>query len=150
MTIKMRYFFRGLFLLCIMTCMIQAASAQEAVVDPADSLFNLKYAGFDFKGNFAAKATSDEVNNYYLVDMTKLSGRFGRVYFMNEMFRYAEVFNIDPAISRDKIWFQSNKRYPEKEILDLLNAAMKKTGEVAGSYTEPEKTKWLKENDKYK
>ncbi len=146
----MKTFFRGLFLLCIMAFVNQAASAQEAVVDPADSLFNLKYAGFDFKGKFAAKATSDEVNNYYLVDMTRLSGRFGRVYFMNEMFRYAEVFNIDPAISSDKIWFQSNKRYPEKEVLDRLNAAMKKTGEVAGSYTEPEKTKWLKENDKYK
>lgn len=146
----MTFFFRGLFFLCILTGNMKMVQAQQVVVDPADSLFNLKFAGFKFNGEFAVKATGDELNNYYLVDMTRFPERFARVYFMNDMCKNPEVFNIDPEITRNRIWFQSNKRYPEKQIIELLNSAMKRSVELTGLYTEPEKAKWLKENDKYK
>jgi hypothetical protein len=136
--------------MCLFLGFATVSHAQEVNIDPADTLFNAKFASFEFKSRFAVMAETDALNNYYLVDFSKLPGRFDRVWFMNLVFQHPEVVNIDPVIQKEKLWFQSNKRYPEKDIIDLLDSLMKKTTEVAKSMTEPEKTGWLKKNDKYK
>ncbi len=147
---KTYLFFRTVFVTCLFLGYAMVSIAQEENVDPADSAFNAKYASFDFKSRFAAVATTDSRNNYYLVDFTKLPDRFERVWFMNLVFQHPEVVNIDPDIRKVKLWFQSDHRYPVKEVIDLFDNLMNKTKEAAQSTTTPEKVSWLKNNDKYK
>jgi hypothetical protein len=147
---KSKLIFQTVFAISFFLGFAMVSHAQEVNVDPADSLFNAKYTSFDFKSRFAALAETDALNNYYLVDFKMLPDRFERVWFMNLVFQHPEVVNIDPDIRKAKLWFQSNKRYPGKDITDLLDKLMKKTTEAAKSMTEPEKTGWLKNNDKYK
>ena len=145
----MKLFYRLLFLFALLAGFSAVTRAQLGV-DPNDSALIKKYADFDFNGKFAVLAEKSELNNFYLINLSLLPGRFDRIYFMNLMFQHAEVVNIDPEIGRPHIWFQSNKRYPEKEVLDVLNEVEQKTLSAVKSYTDAEKAKWLRENDKYK
>jgi hypothetical protein len=49
-----------------------------------------------------------------------------------------------------KIWFLASKKYQEKEILAIFERLKDKTLQMGKRFTEPEKDKWLIENDKYK
>lgn len=119
-------------------------------VDPGSQALVEKYKNFDFKGAFSVKAEADETNNYFLVDMTRLQNRFERVYFMNQVFKLSEVVNIDPNIDKPMIWFQANRRYPEKSILDMLDGARAKTAKASADMSTDAQAEWLKSHDKYK
>jgi len=147
MTLK--FVCRQLLLILLLSGTGQVLYAQQSNIDPSDTSFVQKYASFDFKGKFAVKAEEDERNNYYLIDFTLLPGRFEKVYFMNLTFKSTEIVNLDPDISRDRIWFLADKKHSEKQVLDLLFDLKKRTIKAATSLTEQEKVKWLKENDKY-
>jgi hypothetical protein len=143
-------FFRGFLLYFLLTGVAVVSMAQQTFIDPSDSALIRKYTNFDFHGNFAMMVEKDNLNNYYLVDLTSFSGRFERIWFMNLVFQHPEVVNIDPEISRKQIWFQAHSRYSEKSILDQLYVCKKETMTVSERWSTTEKSNWLKMNDKYK
>jgi hypothetical protein len=124
--------------------------AQSKGIDPGDASFIQKYENFDFKGQFAVLIEQYDPNNYFLIDFSKLSTRFERVYFMNLSFTNYKIVNVDPDISKNKICFMSNKLNSEKEVIAIFDELKKKTSIVADTWSEAEKSKWLNENDKYK
>ena len=137
-------------LLFLVAGIIPVLRAQQFNIDPNDPAFIKKYASFDFKGKFAVKTECDDRNNYYLLDFSLLPGRFEKVYFLNLSFKTTEIINLDANISRDKIWFLSDKRNPEKQVIELFLDLKKRSLEAATSYSDQQKAQWLKDNDKYK
>ena len=147
---KNKQIYHILLLLFLLAGIRTSVKAQQFNIDPNDSVFIRKYASYDFKGKFAVKAESDDRNNYYLLDFSNLPGRFERVYFLNLSFKTTEIINLDANISRDKIWFLSDKRNPEKQVIDLFLDLKKRSLEAATAYSDQQKAQWLKDNDKYK
>ena len=140
---------RVLFLFVVLLMKIPAM-AQYSGIQPDDPAFIARYAGFDFKGKFAAAIDKDEANNYFLLDFSKLPTRFERVYFMNLSFSSEQLVNIDPDIAKDRVCFMTSKKYSETEILQLFDEIRVKTNDTAGKWPEGQKSDWLKEKDKYK
>lgn len=118
--------------------------------DLRDSRFLELFKDFDFKGNFAVKAFTDETRNYYLVDFDLLPGKFEKVYFMTLAFQENRIVNVDGDLTHRQIWFSAYPQYTEKEVLDLFNMLRTKTVQVSTAWTDAEKNDWLKSNDKYK
>ena len=124
--------------------------AQQEAIDPHDSVFIKKYAGFNFKDKFAVPIGRYEVNNYFLLDFTKLKSRFEKVYFMNLCFTVNKLINIDPDIAKTRVCFMANKKYDENEIITQFDELIKQTSVINSTWSQDEKNKWLKANDKYK
>lgn len=143
-------FLRGVLLYCLLTGVAAGARAQQKCIDPSDSALIQKYADFDFHGSFALMVEKDNLNNYFLVDLSSFAERFERVWFMNMVFQHPEVVNIDPNISRKQIWFQAHSRYSVQSILDQLDVCKKETMASSERWSPSEKSNWLKMNDKYK
>ncbi len=125
-------------------------SAQNGGIQPDDPSFIKRYENFDFKGQFAVLIDKDTRNNYFLLDFSKFSSRFERVYFMNLSFTSSKIVNIDPNIARDRICFISNQIYNEADIVKIFDELKSKTTDISATWSQDEKSKWLKENDKYK
>ncbi len=140
-----RFFFTLLLVVASIT-----VKAQSDGIHPGDPGFREKYAGFDFKGQFAVVIERDAENTYYLLDFTKLPSRFERVYFMNLSFGNYKIVNLDPLVSEDMICFKSNLKYVEKEIVTVFDDLKTRTIGVSKDWAADVKQKWLTENDKYK
>lgn len=125
-------------------------NAQNGGIQPDDPSFIKRYENFDFKGQFAVLIDKDTRNNYFLLDFSKLSSRFERIYFMNLSFTSSKIVNIDPHVTRDRICFISNQIYHDADILKIFDELKSKTTDISATWSQDEKSKWLKENDKYK
>ena len=136
-------FFLGTGTLC-------AQQGNEVQIDPGNPAFQALYQNFDFKGNFSSLVLQDAENNYYLVDFSKLPGRYEKVFFMNLTFSEGNIVNMDADLGHDKIWFLANKKYAEKDILKLFSTLKEKTDRSSQTLTGEQKSAWLKANDKYK
>ena len=125
-------------------------NAQNGGIQPDDPSFIKRYENFDFKGQFAVLIDKDTRNNYFLLDFSKFSSRFERVYFMNLSFTSSKIVNIDPHITRDRICFISSQIYNEADIVKIFDELRSKTNDISVTWSQDEKSKWLKENDKHK
>lgn len=123
---------------------------QQTGVNPDDAAFIEKYADLDFHGKFALAIFKDSTNRYYLVDFTDLPDRFERVYFMNQSFLSGEIINIDPDITKARVCFMSNIIYDEADVLKIFDKRKAEAVAVESSWTDDQKSAWLKENDKYR
>jgi hypothetical protein len=139
---------RFYLLLILFGCTFQAISQHDH--KPVDSLITAKWADFDFKGRFTAAVEHDQVNDYYLVDLSKLPSRFERVWFMNECFKLSGIVNIDPDIQKDRILFLAKKGTNEKEVLEKLDKTYQDTRIINDAWPDDKKSNWLSVNDKYK
>lgn len=118
--------------------------------DPGDPGFLDQYAGFDFQGRFAAKVLSQEVNNFYLTDFSLLPSRFERIYFMNLSFSAEQIVNLRFEANRDIVCFKAHEKYPEAEIVKILDGLLEKTRSISSTWPTSQKDDWLMANDKYK
>lgn len=125
-------------------------SAQNFSIQPDDPAFISKYENFDFKGKFAATVFKDEANSYFLLDFSKLTSRFDRVYFLNLSFSATELINIDPSVTKDKVCFMSNEKYNEVDVLKVFDELNIRVAGISNSWPDNQKSEWLKDNDKYK
>ena len=123
--------------------------AQQVQIRPDDPAFIAKYADFNLKGKFAAVVEQDETNNYYLVDFTSFHSRFERVYFMNLTFTTVKLVNIDPNVTRSRVWFMANRKYVADEVFKLFEELKQKVKITTSSWSEADRAQWLKKNDKY-
>ena len=129
---------------------IFAQKNNEIQIDPGNPAFQASYRNFDFKGNFASLILQDAENNYFLVDFSKLPGKYEKVYFMNLSFNEDKIVNIDSDLSHDKIWFLANKKYQKQDILKVFTSLKEKTDLSSKTLTDEQKSSWLIANDKYK
>ena len=139
---------RALFLAMVLITNL-GLHAQVEGIQPNEPSFISKYADMDFKGKFALPIEQNALNNYYLLDFSKLPSRFEKVYFMNLTFSSGELINIDPVITKSRICFMSNKLYPEAEVIAVFEKIKKAVGDTTAAWTDARKTEWLKGNDKY-
>jgi hypothetical protein len=145
---KLLILLTGLFFLGTGT--ISAQQNTPVQIDPGNPAFQESYRHFDFKGQFASLVLEDTENNYFLVDFSKLPGKYEKVCFMNLSFGEGKIVNIDSDLSHDKIWFLSNKKYEAADILKIFSSLKAKTDLSSQTLTGEQKSAWLKANDKYK
>jgi hypothetical protein len=129
---------------------LAALLAQDVYINPADPAFRAKYKDVDFAGRFSVLAVSDQDNNYYMVDFTKLPTKFEKVYFINLVFKGGKAVNIDSDLSQERVWFLAVKSTKEQSVHDYFLDLKKKTEDAAAAFTAEEQAGWLKKNDKYK
>ncbi|MBE0647200.1 MAG: hypothetical protein IH596_05385 [Bacteroidales bacterium] len=122
----------------------------QSVIDPHDPVFREQFKDVAFGEELALFAAADNTNNYFILDMTRFSSRFEKIWFLYRIFQEEKVVNIDSDISSSRFWFLANRKYSEKEVLDIFSELKKSTDEVSGRMTEEEKSEWMKANDKYK
>jgi hypothetical protein len=146
MNMKLRLIISFLMLLTASQGMAQ----QSGGIDPGDSAFNARYAQVPFGDRFAMQVLKSDGKNYFLVDLSKLPSRFERVFFMTIAFKQDKLVNIDPEITRDRIWFFAYETYPVREIEELLTSLKDRAVEAGKQYTDLRKQEWLLKNDKYK
>lgn len=103
----------------------------------------------EFEGRFSVLFYSDDNYDYYVIDLTKLGGRFERVYFMNLTYADPRVVNIDADIEKDQTWFKSYYKYTEDEIICLFKDLKKRTDETRLRMTAEEKSAWMVKFDKF-
>jgi hypothetical protein len=139
------------FLLTLFTILLPVTGllAQDIYINPQDSSFRAKYATVEFGDRFAVLVLSDQAHDYYLVDFSQLTGEFEKVYFMNLVFKGDKVVNIDGDLTRDRIWFSAVKGSGEEAIRNYFTGLKKKCERASESFTETEKTEWLKKTNKY-
>lgn len=128
----------------------QGMAQQSGWIDPGDSAFNARYAQVPFGDRFAMQILKSDGKNYFLVDFSKLPSRFERVFFMTIAFKQDKLVNIDPEITRDRIWFFAYENYPVREIEELLTSLKDRATEAGKNFTDVQKQEWLLKNDKYK
>jgi len=104
----------------------------------------------EFGDRFSVLFISEDNYDYYVVDLTKLGGRFERVYFMNLAFADPRVVNLDGDIEKDQTWFKSFYKYKEDEITCLLKDLKEKTEKAGLEMTTEEKSAWMAKFDKFK
>lgn len=129
---------------------VKGIHAQGFIYDPGDTILLKSAESFDFKGKFVVRYANDEKNRYYLADFSKFSGRFEKVFFMNQVFTEQRIVNIDGDISKNQVWFLASIIYPESDIVALFEQLKKETEEKARGMSQAEMEWWLKQNDKYK
>jgi hypothetical protein len=127
-----------------------AQTLDDVKINPQDPVFRQKYENVDFHGKFSVQVLSDNTNNYFLVDFSRLKDKYEKVYFMSLLFQDRKVVNIDSDLKLDKLWFLSNKMYSVEEINNLLQNIKDQTIKNSNSLTVEQKSQWLLENDKYK
>ena len=111
---------------------------------------NLVFDQQDFGDRFAVKVLSEDDYDYYVIDLTKLGGRFERIYFLNLVFGDHKLINIDPGIDNSQLWFKAYYQYTESEILCLFDDLLSETRKISSSWTVEEKQLFLNKYDKYK
>jgi hypothetical protein len=124
--------------------------AQDVYINPCDPDFRARYGSLEFGDKFSLLALSDQDNNYYIVDFTKLPTRFEKIFFLNLVFRSDKVVCIDSDLAQNRIWFSANRQVQETKIRDTFLELKKKSTDAASLFTEEEKTQWMSKNDKYK
>ncbi len=104
----------------------------------------------DFGDRFSVLVYSDDSYDYYAIDLTKLGGKFERVYFMNLTYADSRVVNLDADIEKDQTWFKSYYKNKEDDITCLFKDLRAKTDEARLGMTAAEKSAWMNKNDKFK
>lgn len=127
-----------------------AALAQVKPVQQDLSELEARHASLNFEGSFALVAETDSLHNYILVDLTVFSSRFGRVYFMDQSFTCRDLVNIDPDITKSRIFFTSDKSCDLKAVMKRLDQMKEDVLKKASALSMDEQSAWLKSNDKYK
>ena len=102
-----------------------------------------------FGDQFSAMVVEDLEYNYYVVDLTKFSSRFEKIYFLNLIYQDQKVVNIDPDVDGLQMWFKAYDRFDINEITCLLNDQKDQAIEAGASFTDAERSKWLESHDKY-
>lgn len=142
----MRTKFRLAFFLLGLLGSISASSHAQAVFDPRSSETIMKFEDFDFAGKFAALVQKDEESNYFLVDVTKLPTQFELMYFLKLTREVGYMALTDHGLTKQKAWFQVNKKYQEAEILKMFSELKNKVEEKATLFSKTEKEQWIKDS----
>ena len=144
----MRIVFLILLSVMIMTANSQSENkAPVGVNQPANSLI---YNQKEFGDRFSVLFNSEDDYDYYVIDLTKLKGRFERVYFMNLTYQDRRIVNLDPDVDKDQIWFKAFHQYNETEIIGRFNDLKEKAVQDCNNLSSAEKSAWLAKNDKFK
>ncbi|MFO7615002.1 MAG: hypothetical protein R6W71_10220 [Bacteroidales bacterium] len=103
-----------------------------------------------FGDRFSVMAISENEYDYYVVDLSKLPGRFERIYFLNLTYQTKEVVNIDPDIYGQQMWFKAYRDRQEQDVSRLFEKMKEESLDISRTMPAEEKAAWLSKYDKYK
>jgi hypothetical protein len=146
---RKKFSLRMLFVLLIALSASAANYAQNPDAGNDDLQLSARAAQTDMSGKFSVRVMEQNSRNYYLVDFTKLNGRFQKVWFMNLTFEHHWLVNLDPDIDSGKVWFFTASGVAEKQVTELFDKLLRQTLETSARFSMQEKEDWLKKNDKY-
>jgi len=136
-------------LLLLMTVMFSVSNGQSNGNAAVNGQIPLVFNQNEFGDRFSVLVESDDQYNYYVIDLTKIGGRFERVYFMNLTYSDHRIANLDPDIEKDQTWFKSYYKYTEDEVTGLFKDLKEKTDETRLGMTAEEKSAWMVKFDKF-
>jgi hypothetical protein len=127
-----------------------AQKANGTEINPGDPAFRAKYDKVDFKGKLAVKILSDETNNYYMVDFSRMKTRFEKVLFLNLSYQDKSIVNMEGDLSHDRIWYLSAKQNKGKDVLKKFDGIYAKMKEQEKTMSEKQQFEYLRKADKFK
>jgi len=136
-----------------MTVLFSVSNGQSdgnSVVSGQQQQISLVFDQQEFGDRFSVLAFSDDRYDYYAIDLTKLGGRFERIYFMNLSYADPRVVNLDGDIDKDQTWFKSYYTFKEDAITCMFKGLKEKTDETCLEMTAEEKSAWITKFDKFK
>lgn len=136
-----------------MTVVFSAANGQSEGNTSAwvqQSQLVLEFDQQEFGDRFSVLFTSQGDYDYYVVDLTKLGGRFERIYFLNLTYSESKIVNLDSDIEKGQTWFKAYYNYTNEEITCLFEELKEKTTEASQNMTVEEKSTWMIKFDKFK
>jgi len=142
--------FTLLFLLTLVLSIAKGQTVEYSYEVEKQQPLQLIFNQADFGDKFSVLFTSDDQFDYYVIDLSKLEGRFEKVYFMNLAFNEPKIVNLDGDVSKDQTWFKSYYTYKSDEISCLFKELKEKSAEVTRTMTVEEKSEWMLQNDKFK
>lgn len=99
-----------------------------------------------FGKEFVKMIDRGENNTIYLVDMTKLTSKFERVYFMNLVYNDNKIISMDSDINKDQLSFGAANKYPFQEIEKLFLDLKDQTAQASKNLSSKEKEKAVNQN----
>lgn len=105
------------------------------------------YDHINFGESFFVIAETDQNNDFYVVDLTKLSSEFARTWFIATAFNENKLVRIDAGNS-SMAWFKVDKSYPKADISQLLGSLKAQAASSDAAMTATEKNEWLHRNGK--
>ena len=139
-----------LLLLTVILGYANGQAVENSTVTEKPQTIELIFNQVDFGDKFSVLVSSDDQFDYYVIDLTKLDGRFERIYFMNLAYDEQKIVNLDGDVSKDQTWFKSYYTNKEEEIICLFKDLKEKTDQASKSMTSDEISAWMLENDKFK
>lgn len=117
---------------------------------PCDSAAAVSYAGLNFQGKFALKFSSDEQSNYFLIDFSRFTDRFGQIFFLESSFSVKEIVNLGYHDASSPVCYKAANQYDIAEILGKFESLLQRTRKTDLEMTTAEKEQWLSDHNKYK
>ena len=140
-------------LLLVMTTVLSVSNGQSVgntASNGQQPQIPLVFDQEEFGDRLSVLFYSDDDYDYYVIDLTKLGGRFEKAYFMNLSYADPRVVNLDGDIEKDQTWFKAWFKYSETEINCLFKELKEKTDEARLGMTAEEKSAWMAKYDKFK
>lgn len=138
---------KNLFFLLLVISGIQVFSQQATF--SGDPEPRLVFSQGDFGDRFAVLADYDREYNYFVTDLTKMSSRFQKVYFLNLAFADQQVISLDSDLSKDQLWFKVPVALTEQEAVCKFDDLRAESAKAETGMTEGERQKWLAGHDKF-
>ena len=139
-----------LMLLTITMNVVIGQTTENTVSDDRDKNFTLAFNQMEFGDRFCVLYSTDDVYDYYVIDLTKLESQFERIYFFNLTYEEQRIINLDGDIDKDQTWYKTYYLNKEEEITCLFNDLKEKAHKASSDMTEVERSAWLMKNNKFK
>jgi hypothetical protein len=102
------------------------------------------------ENNFATLKSADEVNNYFLVDMTTFPGFFEKAYFLDLIFADSKLVVNNSNISGSTLELFSDRINDTEQLLKSLEEYCKKALSASTILKENEKQELVAKYNKYR
>jgi len=99
---------------------------------------------------FARVVSSDEINNYFSLDLEQLPGFFERAYLLDLIFADSKLVISDSRISGTSLEVFSNKINDKKLVLESLETYLEKALHAGKTSSPSQKEELMKKFDKYR
>lgn len=98
---------------------------------------------YSFEGNFAVLLVTDEISNYFLLDLSLLNGEFENKYFVNEVYKNNLFIQYEHGMPASKAWVLMDITILPANGIAMLTKLLADVKSVSASMSPLDKNAWL-------
>lgn len=145
----------GFAMLCLIfisgKCWSQTTVDANFTGDPVMKMLQGKLAPDAFKTNMASFVHSDDVNDYYAIDFTKLGSRYEQVYMLLNVYQLNYMTSISSVLESGVMWFSAKRHFnkDKQTVIKDIEQLRKQANDAFNTTNADQRRLWLIENDKF-